>query len=145
MQFNDWIYDQKMNLYNKIKEYILHKELEQWSSRVNYDEYAAVKLIKSNPNYWVFNPVEAVIYVLKLHFNSTPIRFFQLNIFSIEVDTQDETVDVTISLKRPGLLIGKGGKDINALESKLKNVFNMQTKIHIREIKKDNNEPYICY
>ena len=102
LEFNEWVIDQKMKVYNKIKNYVFKKELEQWSSRVNYDEYGAVKLIKSNPNYWVFNPVEAVTYVLKMYFNSTPVRFYRLSIFGIEVDTQDETVDVTISLKRPG-------------------------------------------
>ena len=145
LEFNEWVIDQKMKVYNKIKNYVFKKELEQWSSRVNYDEYGAVKLIKSNPNYWVFNPVEAVTYVLKMYFNSTPVRFYRLSIFGIEVDTQDETVDVTISLKRPGLLIGKAGKDITEVEKQLRTVFNMPTKIHIKEVKRDNNEPYICY
>jgi hypothetical protein len=145
MQFNEWVTDQKLKVYNKVKIYVFKRELERWSSRVNYDEYGAVKLIRSNPNYWIFNPVEAVNYVLKMHFNLTPISFYRLNIFGITVDTQDETVDVTISLKRPGLLIGKGGKDIKALENELRKVFNMPTTIHINEIKKDNNEPFICY
>ena len=145
MQFNEWVTDQKLKVYNKVKNYVFKRELEQWSSRVHYDEYGAVKLIKSNPNYWVFNPVEAVTYVLKMYFNSTPISFYRMNIFGIDVNTQDETVDVTISLKRPGLLIGKAGKDIKAVENELRKVFNMPTTIHIKEIKKDNNEPFICY
>ena len=145
LQFNEWVTDLKMKVYNKIKNYVFKKELEQWSSRVHYDEYGAVKLIKSNPNYWVFNPVEAVTYVLKMYFNATHIQFFQLNIFGIDVDTQDETVDVTISLKRPGFIIGKGGKNIRALENELRNVFNMPTTIHLKEVKKDNNEPFIYY
>lgn len=145
MQFNEWVYDQKLKVYNKVKNYVFKRELSQFTSRVHYDEYTAVKLINSNPNYWVFNPVEAVTYVLKMYFNSTPITFYRLNIFGIDVDTQNETVDVTISLKRPGLLIGKAGKDIKAVENELRNVFNMPTTIHIKEIKRDNNEPFICY
>ena len=64
---------------------------------------------------------------------------------SIPVDTQNETIDVTIKLKRPGLLIGKGGKAIAEVERRLQTVFNMPTKIHIEEVKNDINEPFICY
>jgi hypothetical protein len=145
LQFNEWVIDQKTKVYTKIKEYVFNKEIECWSTRVHYDDYGAVKLIKSNPNYWVFNPVEVINYVLKMHFNSTPISFYRLNIFGITVDTQDETVDVTIKLKRPGLMIGKGGKDIREVETRLRTVFNMPTKIHIEEVKNDRNEPFICY
>jgi ribosomal protein S3 len=137
--------DQKTKVYTKVKEYVFNKEIEQWSTRVNYDEYGAAKLIKSNPNYWVFNPAEAVTYVLKMYFNSTHISFYRLNIFGITVDTQNETIDVTIKLKRPGLLIGGGGKNIAEVEKRLQTVFNMPTKIHIEEVKNDINEPFICY
>lgn len=145
MEFNEWVIDQKAKVYAKVKEYVFNKEIERWSTRVHYDEYGAVKLINSNPNYWVFNPVEVVNYVLKMYFNSTPISFYRLNIFGITVDTQDEKVDVTIKLKRPGLLIGKGGKDITEVEKRLRTVFNMPTKIRIEEVKNDRNEPFICY
>lgn len=145
LQVQEWIDDLKLKVYNKVKTYVFNKELAQYTSRVNYDEYAAVKLIKSNPNYWIFNPVEAVTYTLKLYFNDYPTQYFNLKIFGITVDTQDETVDVTIKLRRPGLLIGKGGIHITELQNKLRNVFNMPTNIHIEEVKKDNNEPFICY
>ena len=145
LQFNEWIINQQAKLYNKVKEYVFNKEIERWSTRVHYDDYGAVKLIKSNPNYWVFNPVEAVTYVLKMYFNSTPTRFYQLKIFGITVDTQDETVDVTIKLRSPGWLIGRGGKDIAEVEKRLRTVFNMPTKIHIEDIKYDRNEPFIYY
>jgi hypothetical protein len=145
LQFNEWVIDQKTKVYTKIKEYVFNKEIECWSTRVQYNDYGAVKLIKSNPNYWVFNPVEVINYVLKMHFNSTPISFYRLNIFGITVDTQNETVDVTIKLKRPGLLIGEGGKNIREVEKRLYTVFNMPTNIHIEEVKNDKNEPYIYY
>jgi hypothetical protein len=145
LQFNEWVIDQKTKVYTKIKEYVFNKEIECWSTRVHYNDYGAVKLIKSNPNYWVFNPVEVINYVLKMHFNSTPISFYRLNIFGITVDTQNETVDVTIKLKRPGLLIGEGGKNIDEIEKRLYTVFNMPTNIHIEEVKNDKNEPYIYY
>lgn len=142
MQFKKWFAEQKVKVYNKIKCYVFNKELNNWTNKVIYDSYDAVKLIKSNPNYWVFSPVEAVQYVLHLHFQDA---FFKMGIFGIVIDTQNETIDVTIHLKRPGFLIGKGGQDIDIITKELKRVFNMPTTIHIIEIKKDNNEPFIIY
>ena len=138
MQFKKWLAEQKVKVYNKVKCYVFNKELNNWTKKVNYDSYGAVKLIDSSPNYWVFSPVEAVQYVLHLHFQDT---FFKMGIFGIVIDTQDET----IHLKRPGLLIGKGGQDIDIITKEMKRVFNMPTTIHIIEIKKDNNEPFIYY
>lgn len=145
MRVKEWFVDQKLKVYNKVKDYVFNREIEGWNKRVIYDSYTSVKLVNSNPNYWVFNPVEVITYVFKMHFNRYEGQFFKLNIFGIDVDTQNETVDVTVRLKRPGLLIGKGGKDITELENKLQKIFNMPAKIHIVEIKKDNNEPFICY
>lgn len=142
MQFKEWFAEQKVKAYNKVKCYVFNKELNNWTNKVNYDSYGAVKLIDLNPNYWVFSPVEAVQYALHLHFQDT---FFKMGIFGIVIDTQNETIDVTIHLKRPGLLIGKGGQDIDIVTKELKRVFNMPTTIHIIEIKKDNNEPFIMY
>ena len=145
MQFKKWFAEQKVKAYNKVKCYVFNKELNNWTNKVNYDSYGAVKLIDSSPNYWVFSPVEAVYYVLKLNFINRINDYYRLGIFGINVDTQDETIDVTIHLKRPGLLIGKGGQDIDIVTKELKRVFNMPTTIHIIEIKKDNNEPFIYY
>ena len=142
MQFKEWFAEQKVKVYNKVKCYVFNKELNKWTNKVIYDSYGAVKLIKSNPNNWVFSPVEAVQYVLHLHFQDT---FVKMGIFGIDIDTQDETIDVTIRLKRPGYLIGKGGQDIDTITKELKRVFNMPTTIHIVEVKKDNNEPFIYY
>ena len=145
MQFKEWFAEQKVKAYNKVKCYVFNKELNNWTKKVIYDSYGTVKLVKSNPNYWVFSPVEAVYYVLKLKFINRINDYYRLGIFGIDVDTQDETIDVTIHLKHPGLLIGKGGQDIDIITKELKRVFNMPTTIHIIEIKKDNNEPFIIY
>lgn len=145
MQFKKWFAEQKVKAYNKVKCYVFNKELNNWTNKVIYDSYDTVKLIKSNPNNWVFSPVEAVYYVLKLNFINRINDYCRLGIFGIDVDTQNETIDVTIRLKRPGFLIGKGGQDIDKITKELKRVFNMPTTIHIIEIKKDINEPLIIY
>jgi small subunit ribosomal protein S3 len=59
------------------------------------------------------------------------------------VETQDKNnITVTIRLNRPGLLIGKAGKDIDAVRDMLESYFNKGTKINIVEVKNDVNVPY---
>lgn len=75
--------------------------------------------------------------VLLEHFK----RIDWLGIHSISVDTQsDEAVTATITLARPGLLIGKGGKDIDAVRERLSELFGKETNIDIKEINDVNKE-----
>ena len=68
---------------------------------------------------------------------------YLLRIHGIDVDTQDaNTITVTIRLNRPGLLIGKAGKDIDAVRDMLERYFNKKTRIDIVEVKNDVNVPY---
>ena len=51
------------------------------------------------------------------------------------LNTQNEEgVFVVISLSRPGLLIGKEGKDINVIQNRLTEVFGRDTSISIQEV-----------
>ena len=69
-----------------------------------------------------------------------------MGINSISVDTQsDEAVTVTITLNRPGLLIGKGGKDIDAVRERLSKLFGRETNIDIEEINDMNKEKIFRY
>lgn len=81
---------------------------------------------------------------MKLHFIDSR-RYYRLHIRGIQVDTQGDVITVKISLRRPGLLIGGRGKDIDAITEKLTKVFGVETKILIDEIKKDINEPFLYY
>jgi ribosomal protein S3 len=72
-------------------------------------------------------------------------KYYRLHIQGIQVDTQGDVITVKISLRRPGLLIGSRGKDIDAVTKELTKVFGVETKILIDEIRKDINEPFICY
>lgn len=86
-------------------------------------------------------PCSVVSIVLTEYFQ----RVDWLGIHSISVDTQsDEAVTVTITLARPGLLIGKGGKDIDAVRERLSELFGKETNIDIKEIN-DVNEKKIQY
>ena len=82
-------------------------------------------------------PCSVVSMVLLEHFKRVDL----LGIHSISVDTQsDDCVTATITLARPGLLIGKGGKDIDAVMERLSELFGKETNIDIKEINDVNEE-----
>lgn len=80
-------------------------------------------------NNCVTNPYETIYYALKQIHGGT-LNFLLITGFHIEYG---ETFKVTINLKRPGLLIGKGGRDIDNLSSLLTKYFGKQTEIKIIE------------
>lgn len=87
-------------------------------------------------------PCSIVSMVLLEHFK----RIDWLKIHSISVDTRsDEAVTATIALARPGLLIGKGGKDIDAVRERLSKLFGKETNIDIKEINDVNEEKILTY
>ena len=130
----------------QLRKKVFAMDLKANARPVPYDDYGASKLTDHNPNYWIFSPVEAVENVLKLHFlDEDSQRYSRLRIQSIQVNTQSDVIEVKISLRRPGLLIGCQGKNIDAITKELTKVFGVETKILIDEIKKDINEPFIYY
>lgn len=111
----------------------------------NYETYVPENKYK----YSIYNPMIVVWHELERMFdNGTGVAMIRrMGIMGIVVDTQNEDlVTVSISLKRPGILIGKRGSKLNELESRLTYLFNRKTQIRIVEVKKDINEPmYIGY
>lgn len=143
-RIEDWKFQYKHNKITKLRKKVFEMDLEANTRPVRYDDYGASKLTDHNPNYWIFSPVEAVENVLKLHFMNNRL-YYRLHIHGIQVDTQGDVITVKISLRRPGWLIGRQGKDINAVTKELTKVFGVETKILIDEIKTDINEPFIYY
>jgi len=89
----------------------------------------------------VLSPVMIVYKMLEKYFGFRGV--YLLRIHGIDVETQDKNnITVTIRLNRPGLLIGKAGKDIDAVRDMLESYFNKGTKINIVEVKNDVNVPY---
>ena len=145
-QIDDLKFQYKHNKITKMRKKVFEMDLKANARPVRYDDYGASKLTDHNPNYWIFSPVEAVENVLKLHFiGGDGRRYYRLRIQGIQVNTQGDVIEVKISLRRPGLLIGGQGKDIYAVTKELTRVFGVETKILIEEIKKDINEPFIYY
>ena len=130
----------------QLRKKVFEMDLKANARPVPYDDYGVSKLTNHNPNYWIFSPVEAVENVLKLHFlDEDSQRYSRLRIQGIQVNTQGDVIEVKISLRRPGLLIGCRGKDIDAVTKELTRVFGVETNILIDEIKADINEPFIYY
>lgn len=89
----------------------------------------------------VFCPVMVVSKTLENYFGF--YGYLRLKIHGIDVDTQNkDAIEVTIRIHRPGMLIGKGGKDISAVEKLLSDYFCKRVIIHISEIRRDINERY---
>ena len=86
----------------------------------------------------IYSPVFVVYKVLEKHFGD---RLNQLDIYSIDVNTQEEEIKITIKLSRIGLIIGKGGVIINSLESELTNIFNKKTHFILTEGMADKHKP----
>lgn len=107
-------------------------------------------LKRTSPNYFIdipgrpyigiLSPLNVVMKTIDNYFLPDTVQ--RMGIMGIWVDTQDTEVNkVDVYIKRPGLLIGKGGKDIEYIERKLSEIFCKKTVLNITEIKKDVNEP----
>lgn len=93
------------------------------------------------PHMGILSPLNVVMKTIDNYFLPDTVQ--RMGIMGIWVDTQDaEANKVDVYIKRPGLLIGKGGKDIEYIEEKLSEIFCKKTVLSITEIKKDVNEPY---
>jgi len=56
-----------------------------------------------------------------------------LGIHKIKVKSSSNKVNITITLERPGLIIGKKGSTIDALKEHLENVLSKKVVIHIED------------
>lgn len=128
----------KMWRLNKFRKHIYDYEIGCYLNDNIRDTYYGTVI--SDMKIGVFSPVLVVTKTLEKHFGFE--GYNRLKIHGVDVDTQKkDQIDVTIKLHRPGLLIGRGGKDINAVCELLSNNFGKTTEIHIVEVKNDNNIP----
>ena len=135
-----WITKIKDSIYNYLKRRLYRRESNLYFDKVVEDGYDFYYALKNKPKYSIFSPVVVVIREIELTLD--PYYFRKLGIIGIEVDTQNEAlITVLIKLKRPGFIIGKGGKIINSLQDRLRYLFNRPVVIKIDGIRKDINEP----
>lgn len=130
----------KMGILNKFRKWIYDYEIGCYLNDNIRDTYYGTVI--SDMKIGVFSPVLVVTKTLEKYFGFE--GYNRLKIHGVDVDTQQkDQIDVTIRLHRPGLLIGRGGKCIDAVSELLSNNFGKTTKIHIVEVRDDINIP-IC-
>ena len=63
-------------------------------------------------------------------------RLTKASLSRIIIERTLKLVTITICTARPGIVIGKGGQDVDKLKEELKNLFNKDIQINIFEVKK---------
>lgn len=63
-------------------------------------------------------------------------RLEKASISRIVIERTLKLVTITICTARPGIVIGKGGQDVDKLKEELKNLFKKEIQINIFEVKK---------
>ena len=128
----------KMDFLDMLRKYIRKQEFKRLlDSKISDPNYGTA--ISTSP-VGIYSPVNIVFKILEQHFGFEGC--YRLHIHGIDVDTQQaDLIEVAIRLYRPGLLIGKAGKDIYAVEELLSDYFCKRVKIQIVEVKSDVNRP----
>ena len=70
-------------------------------------------------------------------------RFKKAGISRVLIDRTPKRATITIHTSRPGVVIGRSGKEITQLEEELKNVTSKEIKIMINEIKRPELDAYL--
>jgi small subunit ribosomal protein S3 len=70
-------------------------------------------------------------------------RLKKAGISRIVIDRTSKSVILTIHTSRPGVVIGKSGKEITQLEQELKQVTDKEVKVQIHEIKRPELDAYL--
>lgn len=70
-------------------------------------------------------------------------RLKKAGISKIIIDRTSKNVILTIHTSRPGVVIGKSGKEIAQLEQELKQITNKEVKVQITEIKRPELDAYL--
>lgn len=134
----DWQHKVYMRFLNwcrkRIYDYEFNKVLNHKIVEPTYGTYV------SDVHIGIFSPMLVVTKTLEHYFGFE--GYMRLRIHNIIIDTQKESsISVTFALRRPGLLIGKGGKDIDNIKALLEKAFNKKVDVGIKEVKNDVNEP----
>ncbi|MEJ5352142.1 MAG: 30S ribosomal protein S3 [Melioribacteraceae bacterium] len=79
-------------------------------------------------------------YKLRLYIRK---RLQNAGVSAIKIDRTSKNVIVTIHTSRPGVVIGKSGKEIAQIEEELKKITNKDVKVQITEIKRPELDAYL--
>ena len=68
-------------------------------------------------------------------------RLSNAGISSISIDRTSKKLTITINTSRPGIVIGKGGKDVDQLREEIKQLSDIATQVNVSEIKRPEMDP----
>lgn len=120
----------------RIYDYEFNKVLNHKIADTIYGTYV------SDVHIGILSPMLVVTKTLDHYFGFE--SYMNLCIHNIIIDTQNESsISVTFVLRRPGLLIGTGGRDIDNIITLLEKAFNKKVDVSINEVKNDVNKPNI--
>lgn len=97
---------------------------------------------------WESNWYESGSYATKLN-EDKKLRMYIRNrlkkagVSRIIIDRTTKNVVITIHTSRPGVVIGKSGKEIAQIEQELKSITNKEVKVQISEIKRPELDAYL--
>jgi small subunit ribosomal protein S3 len=70
-------------------------------------------------------------------------RLKRSGVSRIIIDRKTRQIEIKVHTSRPGMVIGKGGKDIDELQAELKHLTNKEVKIEVVEIKRPELDAYL--
>ncbi len=70
-------------------------------------------------------------------------RLKRSGVSRIIIDRKTRQIEIKIHTSRPGMVIGKGGKDIELLQEELRRLTNKEVKIEVVEIKRPELDAYL--
>lgn len=129
----------------KIKNYVnnlIYKMIQKWYVRLSNKMNGNLIRLKDDYEYMVnskfrgcnigvINSVECVYFALLQVYK----RLSVIRLQGITVTHNNDDIQVNIYTQRPGLVIGRGGRDIDELNLILKKYFNKPVKVNLIEIK----------
>ena len=68
-------------------------------------------------------------------------RLSNSGISSVWIDRTSKKLTITINTSRPGIVIGKGGKDVDQLREEIKQLSEIETQVNVSEIKRPEMDP----
>lgn len=128
-------------------------ESKLWIYRWEYEKFHSkwvwADRTQRSVRYGIYSPVHIVLRTIEMEMwkywkERKYIRMYPRDldpcIHGIQVDTSKQEIEVTISLRYPGELIGKGGEIIDRISEKLSEEFGVRTRINLKEIIEDPNQ-----
>jgi small subunit ribosomal protein S3 len=70
-------------------------------------------------------------------------RLKRSGVSRIIIDRKTRQIEIKVHTSRPGMVIGKGGKDIDELQAELKHLTKKEVKIEVVEIKRPELDAYL--